>query len=297
MRAGGGRAGGGMAAHGLRRSLRFGAGDHPLQRSARADDRRPGRRLREGDRDHRPRPERRRGRPGRSDRRRGARSPADVIYTENSPALEYLQSRGLLAAVDASILTDTPSGFNSPQGDWVGVSARVSVLDLQPVAHRGEPAAHLGPPARRLALPGQAGDRTGRDRLPADRHLGGAHVRPAAALHWLEGLKTNAGSHVYPDNETIADEVNRGQVALGVINQYYWYRLAARDRRCPRALALSPTSPPATPATSSTSPVRPCCGRAPIRRPPSASSPSSSRARARRSSPTRSATSTRSRRG
>ncbi len=29
----------------------------------------------------------------------GARSPADVIYTENSPALEYLQERGLLAAV------------------------------------------------------------------------------------------------------------------------------------------------------------------------------------------------------
>jgi iron(III) transport system substrate-binding protein len=40
-------------------------------------------------------------------------------------------------------------------------------------------------------------------------------------------LKTNAGSHVYPDNETIADEVNRGEVAFGVVNQYYWYRLAA----------------------------------------------------------------------
>ncbi len=37
----------------------------------------------------------------------------------------------------------------------------------------------------------------------------------------------NAGSHVYPDNETIADEVNRGAVAFGVVNQYYWYRMAA----------------------------------------------------------------------
>jgi len=43
----------------------------------------------------------------------------------------------------------------------------------------------------------------------------------------LEGLKANAGSHIYPDNETIADEVNRGQVAFGVINQYYWYRMRA----------------------------------------------------------------------
>ncbi|MGC2176341.1 MAG: extracellular solute-binding protein, partial [Acidimicrobiales bacterium] len=56
----------------------------------------------------------------------GSRSPADVFYTENSPALEYLQQRGLLAKVDASTLADTPAKYNSPVGDWVGVSARVS---------------------------------------------------------------------------------------------------------------------------------------------------------------------------
>ena len=49
----------------------------------------------------------------------------------------------------------------------------------------------------------------------------------AAALHWLDGIKANAASHIVPDNETITDEVNRGQVAFGVINQYYWYRLKA----------------------------------------------------------------------
>jgi iron(III) transport system substrate-binding protein len=49
----------------------------------------------------------------------------------------------------------------------------------------------------------------------------------AAALSWLKGIKSNAGSHVYPDNETIADEVNRGAVAFGVVNQYYWYRMKA----------------------------------------------------------------------
>src|ERR1035437_7375607 len=62
----------------------------------------------------------------------GSRSPADVIYTENSPALEYLQSTGLLAAADPSTLPDTPSRYDSPRGDWVGVSARVSVLVYNP---------------------------------------------------------------------------------------------------------------------------------------------------------------------
>ena len=47
------------------------------------------------------------------------------------------------------------------------------------------------------------------------------------AVTWLEGLKSNAGNHVYPDNETVTNEVNRGAVAFGVINQYYWYRLRA----------------------------------------------------------------------
>jgi iron(III) transport system substrate-binding protein len=47
-------------------------------------------------------------------------------------------------------------------------------------------------------------------------------------LKWLDGIKTNAGNdHIYPDNETIADEVNRGAVAFGVVNQYYWYRMKA----------------------------------------------------------------------
>jgi iron(III) transport system substrate-binding protein len=57
---------------------------------------------------------------------------ADVFYTENSPVLEYLQDQGLLAPVDSSTRAKTDSTYNSPQGDWVGVSARVSVLIYNP---------------------------------------------------------------------------------------------------------------------------------------------------------------------
>ena len=49
----------------------------------------------------------------------------------------------------------------------------------------------------------------------------------AQALRWLEGMKANGASHNYPDNETVADEVNRGAVAFGLVNQYYWYRMRA----------------------------------------------------------------------
>ena len=45
----------------------------------------------------------------------------------------------------------------------------------------------------------------------------------AAARDWLAGLKRNA--RVYQDEEAVVAAVNRGDVASGAINSYYWYRL------------------------------------------------------------------------
>jgi iron(III) transport system substrate-binding protein len=41
---------------------------------------------------------------------------ADVFYTENTPALQYLQNRGLLASVDSSTLARTASRSASRPG-------------------------------------------------------------------------------------------------------------------------------------------------------------------------------------
>jgi iron(III) transport system substrate-binding protein len=157
----------------------------------------------------------------------GSNSPADVIYTENSPALEYLQDKGLLAPVDPSTLTGTQSRFDSPQGDWVGVSARVSVLIYNPsligASQLPHTALELAEPRYKGKLAFAAGET---DFQPIVTSVARSYGE-AAALRWLQGISANAGSHVYPDNETIADEVNRGAVAFGVVNQYYWYRMRA----------------------------------------------------------------------
>ena len=58
----------------------------------------------------------------------GSHSPADVFFTENSPPLEYLASKNLLAPILPSTLANTPAKYNSPDGKWVGISARVSIL-------------------------------------------------------------------------------------------------------------------------------------------------------------------------
>ena len=157
----------------------------------------------------------------------GSHSPADVVYTENSPALEYLQGKGLLAPVDSSTLAHTPSKYNSPQGDWLGVSARVSVLIYNPsligASELPRSVTELADPKYGGKLAFAAGETDFQPIVTSYAHTYGE----AAALKWLEAIKSNAGSHVYPDNETIADEVNRGAVAFGVVNQYYWYRMRA----------------------------------------------------------------------
>ena len=153
----------------------------------------------------------------------GSSSPADVFYTENTPVLERLREQDLLAHLAPPTLATIPARYNSPQGDWVGVSGRVSVL----VYNTGQISpASLPSSILALAQPrwkgklGVAPSETDfQPLITAITKLDGA----AAAEKWLEGIKAN--SKIYPDNETVVTQVNNGESAIGLINHYYWYRL------------------------------------------------------------------------
>jgi iron(III) transport system substrate-binding protein len=157
----------------------------------------------------------------------GAHSPADVYFTENTPPLQFLASKDLLAPVDPSTLANTPAKFSSPDGHWVGVSARVSVMvyntSLLKPSQLPTSVLQLAQPQWKGKLALAGGETDFQPIVTSIAHTYGT----AAAERWLRAVKTNATSHLYPDNETVVDQVNRGQVALGVINQYYWYRLQA----------------------------------------------------------------------
>jgi iron(III) transport system substrate-binding protein len=157
----------------------------------------------------------------------GSKSPADVFLTENSPPLESLQAKGLLSPVDSATLASTPGKYNSPQGDWVGVSARVSVIIYNPslisASQLPTHVAQLADPQYKGKLALAPGETDFQPIVTAYQHAYGT----AATLTWLKKIGANAAGHIYPDNETIADEVNRGAAAFGVVNQYYWYRMRA----------------------------------------------------------------------
>jgi iron(III) transport system substrate-binding protein len=157
----------------------------------------------------------------------GGHSPADLFYTENTPPLMSLEGKGLLSPVDAATLSDTPSQYNSPGGDWVGVSARTSVIVYNPSLIK---ASQLPTQISQFASPKYQGKLAIAPQetdfqpivLAYDRAYG-----KAATLKWLAAIKANAAGHIYPDNETIASEVNQGAIAFGIVNQYYWYRMRA----------------------------------------------------------------------
>jgi len=157
----------------------------------------------------------------------GSNSPADVFFTENTPPLESLQDKGLLAPVRAATLSHTPQQYDSASGDWVAVSGRVSVLVYNPSLI---PASQLPQHISQLADPRYKGKLAIAPQETDFQPIVTAYDRAygkAATLTWLAGVKSNAAGHTYPDNETVAAEVNQGAVPFGVVNQYYWYRMKA----------------------------------------------------------------------
>lgn len=155
----------------------------------------------------------------------GAASPADVYFTENSPELMLLEEKGLLGKVDQTTLATVPARFSSPTGEWVGVTARENVLAYNTA--KVQPA-QLPQSLFDLAKPEWKG-RVGiapsdGDFLPLVSAVL-ALKGEAQTLEWLKGLKTNA--QIFDDDEGVVAAVNRGGVATGLINNYYWARLHA----------------------------------------------------------------------
>jgi iron(III) transport system substrate-binding protein len=152
-------------------------------------------------------------------------SPADVLLTENTPPLELLSEKSLLANVDASTLAQVPSRYDSKSGQWVGVAARETVLIYDP---RKISASELPKSILDLAKPEWKGKLaiapSEPDFVPIVSAIDKLDGR-AATTSWLEGFAANAKR--YDDNEGIVAAVEAGQVDAGVINHYYWFEQRA----------------------------------------------------------------------
>lgn len=157
----------------------------------------------------------------------GDRSPADVFFTANSPELTLLDEKGLLAKVSAATLARVPARYSAAEGAWVGVLARENVLAYNTtlIQESQLPASLLD-----LAKPEWKGKvaiaPSDADFLPLVDAVAALKGEPAA-VDWLKGLKQNA--QIFDDNEGVMAAVDRGAVATGIVNNYYWARLRTEN--------------------------------------------------------------------
>lgn len=152
----------------------------------------------------------------------GSASKADVFLTENSPAMSLVEQAGLFAPVDAATTALVPEAYRPASGDWIGIAARSTVAVYNPelIAEDELPASLLdlaGPEwkGRWGAAPAKADFQAIVSAVVATQGEDGARA-------WLDGMAENAVE--YRNNIVTMKAVNSGEVPLGIIYHYYWYR-------------------------------------------------------------------------
>ena len=156
----------------------------------------------------------------------GARSPADVFLTENSPAMTLAEGAGLFEPIPADVQALIPEQYRPGDGRWIGVAARSTVF----VYNKNKLAADQLPKSiLELAEPKWKG-RWAASPAGADfQAIVGALVvlkGESVAADWLKAMKVNAAP--YRGNATAMKAVNAGEVDGAVIYHYYYFNDQAK---------------------------------------------------------------------
>lgn len=165
----------------------------------------------------------------------GNRSPADVFLSQSPGAVGYLDGLGRLVELPENVLSAVPEEDRAPDGHWVGVTGRVRTLvfnpDLVAEADLPESVLELTDPRYDGLIAVAPTNASFQDFVTGLR----AEMGDAETAGFLEGLAAN-GADTYPNNVAILDAVNRGEVAMGLINHYYWFENGVDDPDQPSRL-------------------------------------------------------------
>jgi iron(III) transport system substrate-binding protein len=153
------------------------------------------------------------------------RTPADLFIANDAGSLERARELGLLLPLNMKALEGViPAAFRAPDTSWVGVSGRFWILvynttlvkppEVRSILDLAEP--HWN---NKIAIPN-----AGSEYLQAGVSVIKAAYGDERTRRFLDGLKANAGNHVYGKSSQIVEAVAKGQVAAGLVNHYYIYR-------------------------------------------------------------------------
>ncbi|OLP16399.1 iron ABC transporter substrate-binding protein [Leptolyngbya sp. 'hensonii'] len=165
----------------------------------------------------------------------GAKSPADVFYSQDSGALGAVAKNNLTAQLPDTLLKLVDEQFRSPEGNWIGISGRARVIDYNTKLIKPSelPASvmQLTDPKWRGKVGWAPTNGSFQTFVSAMRVLEGE----TKTLAWLKAMKAN-GAKSYEGNTAIVEALGRGEISLGLVNNYYLYRFKTKDANFPVAL-------------------------------------------------------------
>ncbi len=154
----------------------------------------------------------------------GNRSPADVYLAQDAGALGAVAGAGLLANLPGILLERVSATFRAQNNQWVGVSGRARVISYNAdlVAAAELPKSYKELTAAKWK--GQVGwaptNASFQAFVTAIRRL----ESDASAEKWLKDMVAN-DAKVFAGNLPIVTAVNKGEIKLGLANQYYLFQL------------------------------------------------------------------------
>ena len=156
----------------------------------------------------------------------GDGTKADLFFSQDAGALGALAKAGRLETLPPATTAKVQERFADPAGHWVATSARARVIAYDPaqapeVTEMTTVDAVLDPKYK-----GKIGfaptNASFQSFVTALRVAKGEE----GAKEWLEEFKANEPK-AYDNNILVLDAVDSGQVALGLVNHYYWYERVA----------------------------------------------------------------------
>ncbi|WP_392545203.1 extracellular solute-binding protein [Oryzobacter telluris] len=156
----------------------------------------------------------------------GEGTKADLFFSQDAGALGAVGRAGRLETLPGATLGQVREGFADENAHWVATSARARVIAYDPaqapeVTEMTTVDAVLDP-----AYKGKIGiaptNASFQSFVTALRVTKGED----GARQWLEKLQANEPK-TYDNNLLVLDAVESGQVALGLVNHYYWYERVA----------------------------------------------------------------------
>ncbi len=156
----------------------------------------------------------------------GAESPADVVLLQDAGALGALADADCLADLPQEVTGQTFEEYADEDGRWVPLTGRARVVVHNPalVAESDLPDTTADLVDPRYA--GQIGIAPGNASFQAFVTTMRVLEGEEAAEEFLRGLVDN-DVQVFDGNTDILDAVDGGQLAMGLVNHYYWFEKAA----------------------------------------------------------------------